>query len=84
MDTFRGDGELAALDDLDLLDWAVICLSWDILNLLYNVIALKDLAEDDVTTIQPTAGRMISNAQQRVVCISQNITYEVTTVVMKN
>lgn len=80
MDTFRGDGELAALDDLDLLDWAVICLGWDVLDLLYNVIALKDLAEDDVTTIQPTAGRMISNARQRVVCI----TYEVTTVVMKN
>lgn len=54
MDTFFGDLQLAALSDLDSLDGLVARLGGDVLDLLDDLIALKDLAENDVAAIKPT------------------------------
>ena len=54
VDTFFGDLQLAALGDLDSLDGLVARLGGDVLDLLNDVIALKDLAENDVAAIEPT------------------------------
>lgn len=46
--------ELSTLDNLDLIRGAIITALGDVLDLLDDVVALKDFAEDDVTAIQPT------------------------------
>lgn len=55
VDTFFGNGQLAALGDLDGQLGLVAGVLLDVLNLLDNLVALEDLAEDDVLAIQPTA-----------------------------
>lgn len=52
MNTFRGDLQLSALGNLDRLD-GLVRLGLDLLDLLDDVEALEDLAEDDVTAIEP-------------------------------
>lgn len=56
MDTFFWYGKLAALGDLHgqlgLISWVL----GDILNLLYDLIALEDFAEDNVLAVE-VAGR---------------------------
>jgi hypothetical protein len=59
VDTFRGHLELAALGDLDRLGRAVARLGFGLLDLLDDVVALKDLAEYDVSAIEPTAAAML-------------------------
>lgn len=55
VNTFGRDLELAALGDLDGLDRAVAGLGGlRVLDLLDDFVALKDLAEDDVTSVEPT------------------------------
>lgn len=58
MDTFWGHLQLAALGDLDWLNGLVAWLGLNILNLLDNVIALEDLAEDDVAAIEPAVSNI--------------------------
>lgn len=53
VDTFIGDGQLAGLGDLDRLGGAVTRLGLGLLDLLDNVVALEDLAEDDVAAVEP-------------------------------
>jgi hypothetical protein len=53
VNTFRGDIKLAALGDLDSLDGAVCRSSLGVLDLLDNLVAFKDLTEDDVLAIEP-------------------------------
>lgn len=53
VDTFFWDRELAALGDLDRLDRLVTLALLAVLNLLNDIIALHDLAENDVTAIEP-------------------------------
>ena len=53
-DTFFGDLQLAALGDLDRLCRLVAGESLGILDLLNDLVALEDLAEDDVAAIKPT------------------------------
>jgi hypothetical protein len=53
VNTFRWYFKLSALHNLDGLDWLVSWLLWHILDLVHNVVALEDLTEDDVLTIQP-------------------------------
>ena len=53
VNTFIGDRQLARLDDLDRLDGAVARLGLNLLDLLDDVVALEDLAEDDVAAIEP-------------------------------
>jgi hypothetical protein len=53
VNTFRGDLELAALENLDRLDGSVTCAGLGLLDLLDDVVALEDLAEDDVLAIEP-------------------------------
>lgn len=53
MDTFGGHRQLSALDDLDGLLGPVTRLGLDVLDLVDDIVALKDLAEDDVATIEP-------------------------------
>jgi hypothetical protein len=54
VNTFRRDLKLAALDDLDGLDGLIASSCLDVLNLLDNLVALEDFAEDDVAAIEPT------------------------------
>lgn len=53
MNTFFGHRQLSALGDLDRLLGLVTRVLLDVLDLLDNVVALEDLAEDDVLAIQP-------------------------------
>lgn len=53
MNTFFGNLELSALGDPDRLLGLVAGLLVDVLDLLDDVVALEDLAEDDVTAVQP-------------------------------
>ena len=53
VNTFRGDLELAALENLDRLDGSVASTGLGLLNLLDDLVALEDLAEDDVLAIEP-------------------------------
>jgi hypothetical protein len=52
VNTFRGHLQLSALGDLDGLD-GFVRLGLDLLDLLNDVKALEDFAEDDVTAIEP-------------------------------
>ena len=56
MQTFCGDLELAALGDGDALLGLVAAALWHVLDLLDDLVALKDLAEDDVLAIEPAGG----------------------------
>lgn len=53
VNTFGRNLQLAALGDLDLLDGLVAGLGGALLDLLNDVVALEDLAEDNVTAIEP-------------------------------
>lgn len=53
VNTFRGDLEFAALDDLDGFN-RTVGNSLGVFNLLDNVITLKNLTEHDVLSIEPT------------------------------
>lgn len=59
-DTFFGNLQFAALGDLDRLGRLVAGLGLGVLDLLHNFVALEDLAEDDVTAIEPTVTIYIS------------------------
>lgn len=60
MNTFRGDFKLATLGDLDSLCRLVARRSLDVLDLLDNLVALEDFAENDVPSVEPPMKR-ISN-----------------------
>jgi hypothetical protein len=64
VDTFFWDLKLAALDDLDNLGGLVATSSLHVLDLLDDFVALEDLAEDDVATVEP-AMRSISQVYRR-------------------
>lgn len=53
MNTFLWNLELSALGNLDGLDRLVSWSLLDVLNLLYNIVSLKNLSEDDVAAIEP-------------------------------
>jgi hypothetical protein len=59
MNTFRGHLQLSALGDLDGLDGSV-GLGLDLLDLLNDIKALEDFAEDDVTPIEPPIAMLAS------------------------
>jgi hypothetical protein len=61
VDTFWGHLQLATLGDLDGLDRLVARGGLHLLDLLDDIIALEDLAEDDVAAIQPAVGNGISD-----------------------
>lgn len=87
MDTFSGDLQLAALGDFDRLGRLVTRLRLHVLDLLYDVVALKDLAEDDMAAVEPAAAASTSAKSACKTVLSSAMlrtTYEVTTVVMKN
>ena len=86
MDTFRGHLQLSALGDLDSLLGLVAAGSLGVLDLGDNIHALEDLAEDDVTAIEPPDGCLLASASvyPSVGRFLLRDTYEVMTVVMKN
>jgi hypothetical protein len=51
--TFLGHLKLSALGNLDSLGRLVAAALGDVLNLVDNVVALENLAEDDVAAIEP-------------------------------
>lgn len=53
VNTFFGHGQFSALDDLDRLLGLVAGVLVNVLNLLNDIVALEDLAEDDVLAVQP-------------------------------
>lgn len=53
VNTFRWDLELSALGNLDRLDRLVAGSLGDVLDLLDDIVALEDLAEDDVAAVEP-------------------------------
>lgn len=55
MNTFLWYLELSALGDLDSLDGLVAGSLGDVLDLLDDLVALEDLAENDVATIEPAS-----------------------------
>ena len=57
VDTFRRDLQLAALGNLDCLNRLVARSGLDVLDLLDDVVALEDLAEDNVTAVEPPVNR---------------------------
>ena len=66
MDTFSRDLQLAALDDLDGLGGLVARLGLGVLDLLNDLIALKNLAKDNVSAIEPpVCNRCVSNEDAR-------------------
>jgi hypothetical protein len=54
MDTFWWHLKLSALGNLHCLNWTITVGGWGVLNLLNNVISLKNLAKNDMSTIEPT------------------------------
>ena len=84
VNTFRGDLELAALGDLDRLGRLVTCALLAVLDLLHDVVALKDLAEDDVASVKPPVEQTSLDRVQKRLGREATETYEVMTVVMKN
>ena len=84
MNTFWGHLQLAALGNLDRLDGLVAVGSLGLLDLLDDFVALEDLAEDDVTAIQPAVSYLLATLTLGVRCPVWLISYEVMTVVMKN
>jgi len=87
VNTFRGDLQLATLGDLDSLLRLVTMSSRVALDLLHDVVALKNLAEDDVLAIKPAV--QVNFGQLRRQCgiilsPESRQAHLVTTVVMKN
>lgn len=72
--------ELAGFGDFDGLLWLVAVALWNVLDGLDDLVALKDLAENDVLAVQPAMVMLV------VQLIWDDIerTYLVTAVVMKN
>lgn len=64
--TFSRDLQLAALGDLDGLDGLVAGTGWGVLDLLNDIVALEDLAEDDVAAIEPTVHMCVSGSTSEV------------------
>lgn len=60
VDTFFGNGKLAALGDLDGHLGLVSGVLLDILDLLDDFVALEDLAENNVLAVQPAADLLVS------------------------
>ena len=59
VNTFRGDLQLAALGDLDRLDGLVAAGGGVLLDLLHDIVALENLAENDMLSIEPAVnGRL--------------------------
>lgn len=83
VNTFFGHRQFSALDDLDRLFGLIAGVLLDVLNLLNDVVALEDLAEDDVPAVQPAVlgGAIVSRRDCKLVGWS---TYPVMAVVMKN
>jgi hypothetical protein len=54
VDTFFWDWDLATLSDGHSGCWLVSWVLWDVLNLLDNVVALEDFAEDNVSAVKVT------------------------------
>ena len=57
MNTFRGHLQFATLGDFDGLGGLIARLRLGLLDLLNNVVALEDFAEDDVAVVEPGCGR---------------------------
>lgn len=53
VNTFCGNLEFTTLDNLDGGKGLVTGGSLEVLDLVDNVVALEDLSEDDVTSVQP-------------------------------
>ena len=53
VNTFRWHVEFSTFDDRDRLRWLVSSALGDILNLFDNIIALQDLAKNDMAPIEP-------------------------------
>ena len=53
VNTFCGNLKFTTLDNLDGGKRLVTGGSLDVLDLVDNVVALEDLSEDDVTSVQP-------------------------------
>lgn len=54
MNTFGRNLQLSALGDLDLLEGFVTRLGRTLLDLVDDIVALENLAEDDVAAIEPS------------------------------
>lgn len=83
MNTFFGHRQLPALDDLHRLLGLVARVLVDILDLLDNVVALEDLAEDNVLAIQPATNNSCQLRAQGALWARLDA-YPVMAVVMKN
>ena len=68
VDTFRRDFQLAALGNLDCCGRLVARQSLGVLDLLHDVVALEDLAEDDVTAIEPPDTGCVSKGRPTCFC----------------
>lgn len=55
MNTFGRDLQLAALGNLDSLLGLIAGKGLEVLDLVDNIVALEDLAEDDVAAVQPAS-----------------------------
>lgn len=55
VNTFCGDLKFTALNNLDGGKRLVSVSSLDVLDLVDDIVALEDLAEDNMTAVQPTA-----------------------------
>lgn len=60
MQTFCGNLELAALGDSDSILGLVAASLGHVLDLLDDLVALKDFAEDDVLAIQPAGVPLVA------------------------
>lgn len=60
MNTFGRNLQLTALGDLDRLEGLVARSGLEVLNLVDDVVALEDLAENDVAAVQPTKEARVS------------------------
>ena len=61
MNTFFWYFELPTLGDLNCLGWLVSWLFWDLFDLLDDLVALEDLAEDNVLAVEVTNARLAMN-----------------------
>lgn len=83
MNTFFGHRQLSALGDLNRLLGLVARVLLDILDLLDNVVALEDLAEDNVLAVQPATSTSRQLRAQGALWAGIHA-YPVMAVVMKN
>jgi hypothetical protein len=65
VDTFLWDLQLSALDDLDGLYGFIVGTLGDILDLADNIVAFKNLSEDNVAAIEPTREGSTSELQRQ-------------------